>query len=458
MNDRENDRDPAIRNAPSRPQNAHADSPVRANTKNRRRRKRKTKARQTENTAAPPSQHIDSNEFAPRGIAHAVREAMEGLRWSALALARSRGLEQKLAGIELKLQIKRGVSADLLALSFLKELSSRLDEAQTEEEFVVPNRAYCFRCESFLCEHSVQPQPLSVLAHYEPTGRPRWVDFASLLYDRRDPRAEALANREAGVVAIVLDADEITGNRIEAFGGANPQIEVLSQLIAGPFPIVYEGGEDEGALTLQWLRVRNGSQHDNNNNNHHNGASRQRLIFHEVGDSRLLDVAGSIADPGLARILSSTRAAARTLPWQNIKKREPRTADPFVTFAASRAHELARDLQHYFSARSRRTQHAQERSEAGVRPTAHAFPEALSAADDAIRLDIKTKTYVLLGKNSRVHFFNSEGRHVTSVRFAGDAIRARVDTGRWRRATRDEIVTFRARVDKITNTKRPGER
>lgn len=447
MNDRDNDRDLLPRNVPPRPHAAPAESTPHAKAKNRRRRKRGAHAKHTDHSAAAPPESLDSNDFAPRGIAHAVREAMEGLRWSALALARSRGLEQKLAGIELKLQIKRDVSADSLAWSFLKEISNRLDEAQSEEEFVVPNRAYCFRCESFLCTHSIQPRPLSVLANYEPTGRPRWVDFASLLYDRRDPRAEALADRSAGVVAIVLESHEITGNRIEAFGGTDPQIEVLSQLIAGPFPVLYGGAEDEGALTLQWLRVRTGSQNGTNN-----GDGRQRLIFHELGDSRLLDVAGSVADPGLARILSSSRAAARTLPWQTTKKRDPRSGDPFVIFATARAHELARDLQHYFSARSRRTLHAQERSEAGVRPTAHAFPEARSADDDAIRMDTKTKTYVLLGKNSRVHFFNSEGRHVTSVRFAGDAIRARMDTGRWRAATRDEIATFRARVDKITNT------
>ena len=64
-----------------------------------------------------------------------------------------------------------------------------------------------------------------------------------------------------------------------------------------------------------------------------------------------------------------------------------------------------------------------------MRPTAHAFPEARAASDDAIWVDRAAGTFVLLGKNSRVHFFNGAGRHVTSVRFTGDAIRARLDTG-----------------------------
>jgi hypothetical protein len=398
------------------------------------RRQRRTRARKD----GPAATQQKSPEFAPRGIAFAVREAMESLRWTVLALARARGLEQKLAGIELRFRVTREASAESLARNFLDELSARLDELQSEEESVVRNRAWCFRCESFLCDHSTPPTALSVLQQYEPTGRPCWLDFASFLYHRRDPRAEAVAERSAGIVAVVQTGEEVTEQRIEAFGGSSPQVEILSQLVAGPFPVGDGTGSDEGALTLQWLRVRRGSP----------ARGQYKLVFHELGDARLLDMAGSVADPGLARILTHARAAARTHPWQHTSRKPAGASDPFREFAVAHAHELARDLQHYYSARSRRTRHAQKRVEGGMRPTAHAFPEARAASDEDIRIDQQTKTYVLLGRNSRVHFFNKQLQHVTSVRFAGEAIRARIDTNRWRRATKDEVVAFRTLLER----------
>ena len=366
-------------------------------------------------------------------MAHAVREAMETLRWTSVALARSRGLEQKMDGIELRLRIRRGASSDELADEFLRELLARLDEAQSAEDLVVPNHAYCFRCESFLCEHARPAEPRAVLAGYEPTGRPRWVDFVSFLFDRRDARAENVADRSAGIVAIVMEGSEVLAGRLEAFGGESPDVGLLCQVLAGPFPVQTEaGGDEEGAVTIQLMSVR------------FNG--RERLVLHAIGDPRLLDPTNPSSDADFLPILARARAAfgAKNGNGSAGHAVAHKTRESIVGFARAIANDLARDLQHHYRVRAKRTRHAIERSEIGVRPTAHAFPEARAASDDAIRVDRAAGTFVLLGKNSRVHFFNGAGRHVTSVRFTGDAIRARLDTGRWRAALPSEIATFRS--------------
>lgn len=387
----------------------------------KRRRKRRRGDGNTNITNSP----VAGGHFA------AVKDAIETLRRSTLALARARGQEQSLDGIELKLKIRRDSPPELLATEFFNELNARLDEARTEEDFVVPRRAFCFRCESFLCEHSAPPEPRSVLSNYEPAGRPVWIEFASLLYNRNDPRAEAVARRKPGLLTLIMESREVNADRIEAFGGPRPPVEVLCQLAVGMFTISERNGSEEAALTLQWLLVR--------------GGPRPRLVFHPIGDPRLLDY--TFTDPDLAKILTSERNAARTHPAHIHKKRPAPAQDRSIQFAVARAHALARDLQHHYSVRGRRTMHARERAEVGERPTANAFPEARSAPDAAIFIDQKTGTFVLLGKNSRVHFFNKTARHVTSVRFPGEEIKTRIDKNRWRAAAAPEIRAFREQLN-----------
>ncbi|MBI3819153.1 MAG: hypothetical protein HY286_10715 [Planctomycetes bacterium] len=396
-----------------------------ANPKNvglgRARKRRRNRHKRVENT---------TNAEAGEGLFKSVRDAMDALRKSTLALARSRGQDRQVEGIELKLTIRRDSTPEALADDYFRELNARFDEAQAVENDVVANRAFCFRCDSFLCDHAAPPDSRSVMSNYEPTGRPVWTDFASLLYHRRDPRAEAVANRTAGILTLIIEGAEVAGDRIEAFGGAHPPVEVLCELTVGMFPLSQNG--EEGALTLQWLRLRKGG--------------RERVLFHPIGDARLLGFAS--LDSDLARLLAAERSTARTQPAHSIKKREPDGADYLIQFATGRAHALSRDLQHHYSARGRRTLHARERAEVGERPTSMAFPEARAARDQSIYIDRKTATYVLLGKNSRVHFFNKKAAHVTSVRFSGEEITTRIDKGRWRPADAREISLFREQIQR----------
>ncbi|MBL8692933.1 MAG: hypothetical protein JNJ88_02435 [Planctomycetes bacterium] len=421
---------------PPQPPKAVAGEPAPPQAPAGERRPRKRRRGKGERPPAPDAARAPQRPTQPPEprvpLADAVRQALATLQRSAIAMARARGLEGKLDAVELRVRIGKAARPEALAESFLHELSARLDEAQSEEDAVVANHAYCFRCDSFLCTHSRPADPREVLSGYEPTGRPIWTDFVSLLLDRRDERAQAVAERAGGIVAFVLDGPSLTRNRIEAFGGERPPVEILTEVVAGPFSVAgAEGREEQAALTVQFLAVRR--------------PNHWRLVLHPISDPRLLGAAAAADDPDLAEILATCRSALR----KRVRGagRASEAPDPSVrALTSALANDLARDFAHRYHVRGRRTRHAVERAEIGVRPTAQAFPDARAASDSDFLVDVKTGTVVVLAKNSRVHFFNPEGKHVSSVRFTGEAIRARQETGRWRAAHPGELTLFRARL------------
>lgn len=366
---------------------------------------------------------IPSETQEPARLGADVQAAFAALDRATRALARARGIGASFRGVEMRIHLGNGEPPSALSERFLTELSSRLDEELAAEGLVVPNRAFCLRCESFLCPHARPRDAREVMAGYEPTGRPRWVEFLTRIVDRRDEHTTRVAEGVPGVLAIAEDGSTLTRDRIQAFGGESPDVEVLSQVIAGLFPLDPSTGE-EGAVTIQCLRVRT--------------PSGPRLVVQPIGDPRLLSPARAAGDLDLQRILAAARAAVKgTNPRPNVSLEET---------ARSLTNDLARDLEHCFHVRSRRTRHARERAAIGVRPTSHAFPEARAARACDIRVDHSTGAFVLVGRNARVHFFSQDGRHVSSVRFPGTTIRARISTGRWRPALPGEVARFRARV------------
>ncbi|MGH7150987.1 MAG: hypothetical protein ACREIU_09830, partial [Planctomycetota bacterium] len=90
-----------------------------------------------------------------------------------------------------------------------------------------------------------------------------------------------------------------------------------------------------------------------------------------------------------------------------------------------------------------RTGHGRERSDAGLRPTALAFPEAREAGAHRIYADERGSTLVVLGKAGRAHVFTADGRHVTSVVLRGDEVARRIRTRRWKPASPEAIALFR---------------
>ena len=107
---------------------------------------------------------------------------------------------------------------------------------------------------------------------------------------------------------------------------------------------------------------------------------------------------------------------------------------------------MARRLERDVRARTRRTRHAEQRHESGERPTRKAVEDIQGARGDAFLVDEKTGTVVVLGERGRTHFFNSDGRLVSSVRYSRDAIERKRGQGVWREASAGEIGNLRAKL------------
>jgi hypothetical protein len=107
---------------------------------------------------------------------------------------------------------------------------------------------------------------------------------------------------------------------------------------------------------------------------------------------------------------------------------------------------LARRLERERRARGRRTEHAEERHDAGTRPTRQALEDARQIESAALLFDERSATWVVLGDRGRTHFFSAEGRLVSSVRYSREAVGRKLRTQLWRQATAEEIESFRGRL------------
>ena len=80
--------------------------------------------------------------------------------------------------LTLKLKVKPGEN---WALSFqpslAEQIARQIEEAEAHRAVYQPGRAYCFRCESAVCEHSLPPSSVSVFQGYTATGQPEWHDL-----------------------------------------------------------------------------------------------------------------------------------------------------------------------------------------------------------------------------------------------------------------------------------------
>ena len=77
------------------------------------------------------------------------------------------------------------------------------------------------------------------------------------------------------------------------------------------------------------------------------------------------------------------------------------------------------------------------------RPTSTALQDALHAAPRSIYRDVEEMTWVILGPKNRVHIFNDDALHVTSIVYPGETVRERTARGRWKVPRAEEMAAFR---------------
>ena len=116
---------------------------------------------------------------------------------------------------------------------------------------------------------------------------------------------------------------------------------------------------------------------------------------------------------------------------------------------------LARQLEDRARHRSRRTGHADKRSQKSTRPTSKAYVDAQNVTDEDLLWDDKESTVVVVGAHNRVHVFTPEGRHVTSLPNIGrSGVQQRLKTHRWRRMEPAERGEFRMQLRAMVKSQR----
>jgi hypothetical protein len=100
---------------------------------------------------------------------------------------------------------------------------------------------------------------------------------------------------------------------------------------------------------------------------------------------------------------------------------------------------LRTDLERIFRATGRRTLHAQEHHERGVRPTSHAHKDLRNASAESTFRDTTKGTLIVVGGKGRIHVFSGAGKLVTSLLFGKSDVEKRLLDGRWSPVSRSQF-------------------
>jgi hypothetical protein len=308
-----------------------------------------------------------------------------------------------------------------------------VDELVTHAAAFRAGRMLCLRCQSPLCEHATPATARQVFAGYGPTGIPRFVDFATLMVDRRHESIEQLFADETALLHAVMLEDELTRDLLPAFREAQQLYFVHGQLIAGFWRVPDSSGRPEPqAISIQIVSTRS----------QRSGAQRRRRFgVNVIGQ-------GPRQEP-----LEHLHDRLGTIPWalpvrwaqtalieiENEEKRRSLPAGYLGKRVSGLLRSMARRLGRDDRARGRRTRHATERHDGGDRPTRMAIADLAAAKPDQLLYDTRQNTLVVIGDRGRAHVFNLEGKLVTSVRYPPHTVARRRETGLWRAAEPGEV-------------------
>lgn len=294
-----------------------------------------------------------------------------------------------------------------------------------------PGRVYCHWCRSFSCEHSLAPDSRCVFGGYSATGQPRWPELASVLLDRKHPDIESIYRDPPTPIAILWDGDELSREQLPVYGKRSPIFRILGQAALG-YLLLPEGGNGMRtplAATIQVVETQNGAT---------------PLALNVLG--RLRDgtpAFQAIEESTDARLSSALLVARREIEeislLRSSRRRRQRERRQRVMAALQR---LARNVERIYRQRLRRTQHSQGRHLERGRPASSALKDALHATPQSIYRDIEEKTWVVLGPKNRVHVFNDDALHVTSVVYPGETVRQRTTRGKWMTPRQAEMSAF----------------
>lgn len=373
-----------------------------------------------------------------RTLADVVIEMLE--RMARDMLARKPGghlVGSKRRELELRLPLVLGdgeAHRETLAQSLLVSMDRLLDDTIQQQAVFRPGHAFCHRCRSAACEHSLPPSSRHVGLGYAPTGAPRWIDFAQLCLELKHPAVQRLYDQPPAFLTLIHDKAELHRGLLQAFGDAS--YELLGQVSAGFFPVRVRAGEGRGvlALTIQAAASRTAA-----------GARVGLNLLGRAPDGNGLDRLWERHDDlPWRKPIRWAQSALATLPPRRLRRAQhPATVAAVDQRVGGILQGLARRLEREQRARSRRTRHAEERHRSGERPTRKAIDDARRAGAESVLVDDKSGTFVVIGDRGRTHFFTPRGRLVSSVRYSREAVERKVRLERWRAAGDEERGAFR---------------
>ena len=368
--------------------------------------------------------------------ADAVRDALDRLVRE--RVARKPGghlIEAQLRGTELRLPLppsEAGEAREDYARRLVSSIDELLDDLVQQAAAFRPGHVWCHRCESLSCEHSHPSSSRQVFAGYTPTGLPRWEDFAQLCLERKHPQVDQLYDDPPTLLTAVEDGATLHGQMLAVFD--NGSYELLGQLAAGFFSVKARACEGRGVLALSVQVAASRAR-----------GKRMRLGLNLLGRTpsgedleRLWDRHEELPwRKGVrwAQAALSTVNSSREDPRATLERRVDRIL-----------HGLARRLERDHRARSRRTRHAEVRHASGRRPTPKALDDARVVSSDSLFVDERSGAVVVLGERGRTHFFTTNGRLVSSVRYSRDAIERKLKSELWRPASDELFADFRSKL------------
>lgn len=329
--------------------------------------------------------------------------------------------------IQLRVPLDLDRDGNKAAAAAAEQIVARVREVREHDRALVPGAVYCYFTESADAQSSRPSEPRQVFDGYTSTGRPSFSDFVTMAIERKDADIDALLAGEDVIITHVSMGRILRTAQLAEFGKGSPVYRILGQVDAGLFPLM--GSNKKAAFSFQLLR---GTTLE----------GKPRLRVHPVGAADVLD----LADPHVATLLmrfqrkldeESLRLAGKQASGEEVDEEE---------FVLPQLQELAKQLRGRARRQGRRTQHADERSAEGQRPTAKAWEDAERALDDQLVMDDREGTVVVLGPRGRVHVFTPDARHVTSLMMQGGSIAKRRQEHRWRAAEPSERGEFRIRL------------
>lgn len=318
------------------------------------------------------------------------------------------------------------------------------DQARTEVLGYRNGHVPCSWCSSPVCEHSLPSEPSAVLTSFSPTGVPQWKNFTSWLIELGDRRIDRLYEAPPQPLAIFHSREELAGEVLPEFEPPDTHARILGSVLAGGFtlPASELAVNRSSTFSVTALVME-----------HHRKGPAPRLTLNLVvtlpRPHHLPSILALRPITALGGWVGFLREAVHQVEEKIAVGVSSGTRIPLRSIREEILEGLRGSCDHLdklLRRESRRTRHAQIRSQDPCRPTASALADVLSAGEMDLFHDRREFSYVVKGPHNRVHIFNFDGTHITSVRYSGESVIERINSGRWKKLSQQEGECFRDRI------------